>query len=356
MIVTIVGTGQTDITASYAGSANVLPATPVTRTLTVRADQVITFGSLPTVAYGATLQLTATANSGLAVQYTSDTPSVATISGSTVTIVGVGSTKITASQPGNSTYNAAPNVVQTLNVTKADQTITFDAIADKKIGAAAFNLNGTSTSGLAVSFSTASTKIQLSGNSVAIVAPGSVTISATQSGSALYNAAPSLQRSFCIAPAKPVISLSNNNTTSPILTSSATTGNQWYLNGTALSGATNQTLTVTQAGAYKVQASVDGCASDFSDTFTITITAIEAPSVDGIAIYPNPVDNKLTVSIPNNNGSQISVLRADGTIVLTCQTTLTTLDVDMSSYSSGLYLLSIQQNNKSQHITKIIKK
>ncbi|NBT35802.1 MAG: DUF5011 domain-containing protein [Betaproteobacteria bacterium] len=61
--------------------------------------------------------LTATASSGLAVTYTSSNEAVATVSGSEVTIVGAGTTTITASQAGDNNYNAAPNVTQTLTVT-----------------------------------------------------------------------------------------------------------------------------------------------------------------------------------------------------------------------------------------------
>jgi len=49
---------------------------------------------------------------------------VATVSGSTVTIVGVGTTTITASQPGNENVAAAPTVDQILTVNKKTLTIT----------------------------------------------------------------------------------------------------------------------------------------------------------------------------------------------------------------------------------------
>jgi uncharacterized repeat protein (TIGR02543 family) len=63
--------------------------------------------------------LGATASSGLSVQYTSSNTSVATISGSTVTIVGPGVTTISASQSGNVNYNPAASINQTLTVTLA---------------------------------------------------------------------------------------------------------------------------------------------------------------------------------------------------------------------------------------------
>ena len=88
-----------------------------------KAAQTITFGALAPKNYGAgTFSLGATATSRLTVSYASSNPAVATVSGSTVTIVGVGTTTITASQAGSSNYNAASNVTQTLTVVDAQAT------------------------------------------------------------------------------------------------------------------------------------------------------------------------------------------------------------------------------------------
>ena len=85
-----------------------------------RLAQTITFSALPAKqTTDAPFVLTATASSGQPVSYASSDPAVATVSGSTVTLVGAGTTTITASQPGNATYLAAANVTQTLTVTAA---------------------------------------------------------------------------------------------------------------------------------------------------------------------------------------------------------------------------------------------
>ena len=60
--------------------------------------------------------LTATANSGLTVSYASSNTGVATVSSGTVTLVGAGSTTITASQAGDANWNPATDVTQTLTV------------------------------------------------------------------------------------------------------------------------------------------------------------------------------------------------------------------------------------------------
>ena len=93
--------------------------------------QTITFGSVSSVNYGnASFDLSATSGSSLAIAYSSSDPTVATVAGNTVTVVGAGSTTITASQSGDGTYNPASDVSQdlvvnkaVLNVSTSDQTI-----------------------------------------------------------------------------------------------------------------------------------------------------------------------------------------------------------------------------------------
>jgi pectate lyase len=94
--------------------------------------QTITFDALTPVTYGDTaFDLTATASSALAVSYASSNTAVATISGNTVTILGAGSTNITASQAGNSSYTAATDVVQALVVNEKNLTVA-SALAQSK--------------------------------------------------------------------------------------------------------------------------------------------------------------------------------------------------------------------------------
>lgn len=95
-----------------------------------QATQVITFSALPNKTVGdAPFALTATASSGLAVSYMSSNTSVATISGSTVTVVGIGSTTITASQTGDSNYSTATPVDQVLSVNPAPTPLAAGDIA-----------------------------------------------------------------------------------------------------------------------------------------------------------------------------------------------------------------------------------
>lgn len=138
----------------------------------------------------ADFSLNATASSGLTVTYGSSDPTVATVSGNTVHIVGAGSADITASQAGNGSYNPATDVVKNLAINKADQTISFGALPSKQVGDPDFALSATATSGLTVAFSSSNPSVAtVSGNTVTIVGAGSTTITASQAGDANYNAA-----------------------------------------------------------------------------------------------------------------------------------------------------------------------
>ncbi|MBJ6724265.1 dockerin type I repeat-containing protein [Geomesophilobacter sediminis] len=87
-------------------------------TLTIKpASQTITFPVLPMKSVGdPPFLLDATATSGLPVSYASSDPKVATVAGSTVTIVGPGTTTITTTQSGDANHTAAASVDRILTV------------------------------------------------------------------------------------------------------------------------------------------------------------------------------------------------------------------------------------------------
>src|SRR5579862_1083294 len=92
-----------------AGNATALTVTKV--------DQTITFGALGTKNLGdPDFSVSATASSSLTVSFSSQTTGVCSVSGSTVHLIAAGLCTIRASQPGDSNYNAAPNVDQSFTV------------------------------------------------------------------------------------------------------------------------------------------------------------------------------------------------------------------------------------------------
>ena len=103
---------------SYSGSASgTLVIAKISQTITFGLDpDTATVGDLPRT-------LIATSSAGLEVTLTSSASNVATItSGNTLNIVGIGTTTITATQAGNSSYEAATDVSVILTVSAAPGT------------------------------------------------------------------------------------------------------------------------------------------------------------------------------------------------------------------------------------------
>ena len=163
-------------------------------------DQTITFAGLETQPINVgSFDLMASSNSNLAIEYSSSDESVATISGSTVTILSIGSTIITASQFGNDNYNPATPVEQTLIITKANQIITFEALEAKPINVGSFDLMASSNSNLAIEYSSSDESVAtISGSTVTILSIGSTIITASQSGSDNYNPATPVEQTLTV--------------------------------------------------------------------------------------------------------------------------------------------------------------
>jgi hypothetical protein len=354
--VTIVGVGSTVITASQGGDATYNAAADVTQTLTVtKGDQTVTFGTLPTKSQGdQPFQLTATSSSGLPVVF-SVTSGPATVTGNTITLTGAGTVVITASQPGNSSYNAAADVTQTLTVTKGDQTVTFGTLPTKNQGDQPFQLTATSSSGLPVVFSVTSGPATVNGNTVTLTGAGTVVIKASQAGNSNYNAAADTTKSFCVNPSKPAISASFTNTSAPVLTSSSSQGNQWYLNGNSIASSTSPTLNITQAGSYTLIVTIGGCASTTSDAENITVTSVESSSDPAVKIYPNPVSDELFISWVGNESASVTIVDGLGKSTMTGSNELLNHSINVSALSPGFYIIRINSDTR-RYVSKFLKK
>jgi len=193
-MVTIVGVGTTTITASQAGNADVLPATPVPQTLTVDPTAAtVSLGNLSQTYTGAPLAATVVTNPlGLAVSVT--------YNGSTSAPVHAGSYAViaTVTDPGFSGSQSG-----TLSINQAGQTISFAALAPATVGAAPRTMTATASSGLAVSYASSNPAVAtVSGNVATIVGAGTTNITASQNGNGDFLAAtPVVQPLVVNAPA-----------------------------------------------------------------------------------------------------------------------------------------------------------
>jgi alpha-tubulin suppressor-like RCC1 family protein len=304
--VTGITAGTCAIAANQAGNANYNVAAPVTQNITVGAGSqtINTFAAPATKTYGdSPITLNASASSSLPVSITL-VSGPATLSGSSLTITGVGSIIVKATQAGNTNYSAAAEVTQTITVAAKALTITAGN-ASRAYGAANPATPGFTASALvgsdtisSVTYAYASTASQTANvGSTHNITPSAATFS---SGSAsnysitYTNGTLTItgKASQSISFAPPATKIYGDATTS--LTASATSGLPVSI--TLVSGPATlngSTLTITGVGSIVVMAAQSGdgnysAAPDLQQTITVapkalTITASNASRAYGAA-------------------------------------------------------------------------
>ena len=140
---------------------------------------------------------------------------------------------------------------------------------------------------------------------------------------------------------KPVITLNGT-----VLSSSATSGNQWFLNNVLIPGATATTYQPATPGVYTVQQKQNGCTSAMSAEINYTTTAINDPVLtQAVRVFPNPVT--AAVIIQNRESRKLRIMIADmwGRTWKTIQTAKIENTVDVQQLSAGVYTVVIEEIN-----------
>jgi hypothetical protein len=153
----------------------------------------------------------------------------------------------------------------TLTITKANQTITFPPLPNKTYGDSDFTLSATASSGLTVTFTIAGNCTLVGAHTVHITGAGSCTITAHQAGDSNFNAAPDVSRTFSIAKANSVVTITSDSPDPSIVGSPVAV-----------------TFTVTPAGATGTVTVTESGTGSASCTATLpTLTCTLTPTVPG---------------------------------------------------------------------------
>jgi hypothetical protein len=344
---TIVKAGRAVIKANQAGNSSFTAAPEVTRSFCIKPTKPTVTLTEPTAG---TFLLTSSATAGN--KWYKDGTLIASATNSTysTTTPGIYKVQVTVDDCVSEFSTEVPISV------KGNQTITFPTITDKTVGNAPFSLTATASSTLAVAYSTDSDKVTISGSMVTIVKAGRVVIKANQVGNSSFNAAPEVTRSFCIKPAKPTVTATGTDVETITLTSSASTGNRWFLNGTAIPSATNTTFSANQPGIYKVQVTVDDCVSEFSSDVPLIVTGDLAGNANAINAYPNPAQDYLELAGINGELSNVQLVDLAGRRnPIHFEKRGDVYQANVQHLTLGIYLLQVQ-DGAVIHRIKVIKK
>ncbi|GFO64075.1 hypothetical protein M1B72_06565 [Geomonas paludis] len=282
---------------------------PVNGTLTVfKSCQEITFPVIPERTFGdPPFEIVASACSGLPLSFKSSNPEVARVDGNVITVVGAGSAVITAGQPGSGDLETAPEQSQPFVVHRSGQQVSFSSPAQRVVGDPPFDLKGSASSGLPLSYASSDPAVAtVAGSTVTVVGAGTTVLSALQGGSGNYLPALPVSRTLTVAQegTPPQLQLSTLN-------SGATTANP-VLNimGRARDASGIASLTVAgverRADAALFSAAVplaegenavavtarDGAGNVTTHSFTVTLDAL-AP----VLTLSAPADNSVTDAV-----------------------------------------------------------
>ena len=127
---------------------------------------------------------------------------------------------------------------------------------------------------------------------------------------------------------------------------------QWFLNGNSISGATSQTLQISQAGDYTVSIVLNGC-TNTSEAFSVTVVGIDDLTFEDFNVYPNPSAGQINISMENLRA--VYIYNSVGKLVGSesfARSGSSFNSMDISDNPPGLYILEIVSDSKT--ITKSI--
>ncbi|AEU38792.1 NHL repeat containing protein [Granulicella mallensis] len=177
--VTLTGAGDVVLSASQAASGNYGPATAIASFTVAPGVPALSFAEIAPQTYGtAPFTVSATSASSGAVFYTViDGP--ATLSGSTVTLTGIGTVVLSATQLATVNYEEI-TITTSFTVAPIVPALSFAAIPSQTYGTAPFTVSATSASGGAVTYAVVSGPATISGSTVTLTGVGTVVLSANQ--------------------------------------------------------------------------------------------------------------------------------------------------------------------------------
>ena len=329
-VITATGVGTVVVAADQLGSDSYLPAPQVTTSFIVsKAPQTITLAGVSDQTFSTSpVSITLpTSSSGLPVNLVVSGP--ARLSGSTLTLTGVGTVTLTATQAGSANYLAASNVTTSFTVSKASQSITLAEVGDQTYKTNPIGITlPTSSSGLTVTLAV-SGPARLSGSNLILTGVGTVTLKASQTGNANYLAASNVvtfsvsMASQTIAPFSTIPDKYSTNAPFAVTAPKSSSGlavAMKVLSGPATMSGT--TVTLTGSGTVTLAANQAGntnyiAAPQITTSFNVSASPQTIASFATIATKTYATTKSFKITLPTSSSKLpvvVSVLSGPATI------------------------------------------
>lgn len=342
---------QPALNGPFVGNVNITDNDPnfgnqqqiVVQGSTPTQTQTITFPALTTpVQVGDTATLAATSDSGLQISYS--VTGAATLSGNTLTYTGPGTVVVTATQAGNSTYEAAVPVSQTITVQSnlVATTTAINAVSSSTFGASVTlsatvtPASGTTVPTGSVTFQSGTTLLgtaQLNGSGVATLSTAALPVGpdavvASYAGDSNYQASASSNFNIAVSTATPIVTVGANPGSSTYGASvalsatvagvgngvTAPTGKVTFYDGTTQLGASalnngsaSFTIASLGAGSHSITASYAGDAD-----YAAASSAALPLTVNKAAVQVGFTPSSTSLTYGSSVAAQVTVTNAGG--------------------------------------------
>lgn len=147
-----------------------------------------------------------------------------------------------------------------------------------------------------------------------------------------------------------------------LLTSTPANAYQWLLDGIVIQGATSQNHGPVQSGSYSVVAFGENDCFSFSEPIEVIIeNTIESLGISYLNLFPNPVNDHLSLEINNVNGFSkydISIHNVIGQKVYQSQIEFSGIlikTIEVKNLNPGLYLFEIKDQIGNTFVVKFVK-
>ena len=133
---------------------------------------------------------------------------------------------------------------------------------------------------------------------------------------------------------------------------------QWYLDGDPIANATSSTYVPTVDGDYQAEITDNNGCVRLSAIRTVVLSAVIDQMLDAsISLYPNPVADQLTVEVTNYQFRDVSLTLIDvaGRELQAFELDAPIVEIDMRTYSEGVYFLQVETKEGRLAVRKIVK-
>ena len=314
----------------------------------VKVDPNIIFNDVTKIYGDPNFNLTATSSGTGAFTFTISDTTIATVSGSTVSIVAAGITIATVSQTSDSKYLAA-TATMTLTINKADPTIVFNDLT-KNFGDADFDLAASSNSSGIFSFTVSDTSVAtVIDSTITIVGGGSTIITLNQAEDNNYNTGVA---TMTLTVNKGNTSIAFDDLTKTYgepnfdfsATSSSTGAFTFTISNTSIATMINlSTASISAVGTSTVHVIQAADNNYNSSTATMTLTIIKA---DPIIVF-----NDLLKNINDSNFNFIATSNSTGALsyVISDTNIATVIGSNVTIQNLGETLVTLIQNSDNNY-------